>query len=69
MMHNCSSCHGPRGGDGRAVNISGISMNFNSFLRKLRTTDSISMPPFPEEKLSKEDAADIYIYLKTQEQK
>ncbi len=68
MMHNCSSCHGPHGNDGRAVDISGISLGFSSFLRKLRTTDSVRMPPFPEEKLARDDVADIYIYLKSQKQ-
>lgn len=65
LMNNCSSCHGPHGNDGRAVNIAGIDMNFGSFVRKLRTTDAPIMPPFPEEKVSKQDAADIYAYLQS----
>jgi mono/diheme cytochrome c family protein len=65
MMHNCSSCHGPNGNDGRAVNIAGIQMSFGSFLRKLRTADTPIMPVFPESKISRQDAADIYSYLKS----
>jgi mono/diheme cytochrome c family protein len=65
MMHNCFSCHGPNGNDGRAVNIAGIQMSFGSFVRKLRTTDAPIMPAFPESKISKQDAADIYSYLKS----
>lgn len=65
MMHNCSSCHGLNGNDGRAVNIAGIKMSFGSFVRRLRTTGSPIMPPFPESKISEQDAADIYAYLKS----
>jgi mono/diheme cytochrome c family protein len=65
MMNNCSSCHGPHGDDGRAVNIAGIKMGFGSFVRKLRKTDDTIMPPFPVSKISKQDAADIYAYLKS----
>lgn len=65
LMNNCSSCHGPHGNDGRAVNIAGLDLGFDSFVRKLRTTDAPIMPPFPEEKVSKQDAADIYAYLQS----
>lgn len=64
-MQNCSSCHGMRGNDGRAVDIAGIDMRFNSFVRVLRRTDAPIMPHFPESKISKQDAADIYAYLKS----
>ncbi len=65
LMNNCYSCHGEHGNDGRAVDISGIDMSFRSFVRKLRTTDAPVMPPFPESKVSSQDAADIYAYLKS----
>lgn len=64
-MHNCAGCHGDDGVDGGAVEIAGLDMNFSSFVRKLRTKDAPIMPPFPEEKVSKQDAADIYLYLKS----
>jgi mono/diheme cytochrome c family protein len=64
-MHNCSSCHGMQGDDGRAVDIAGIDMGFGSFVRILRRTDAPIMPHFPESKISKQDAADIYAYLKS----
>lgn len=64
-MHNCSSCHGPHGNDGRAINIAGLDMSFYSFVRKLRTTDAPIMPAFPEDRVSKQDAADIYAYLRS----
>ena len=65
VMNNCSSCHGPNGDDGRAVPIAGLNMGFDRFLRKLRTTDAPIMPSFPESKISEQDAADIYAYLKS----
>jgi mono/diheme cytochrome c family protein len=65
LMNNCSSCHGPHGNDGRAVNIAGLEMGFGSFLRKIRKTDTQIMPSFPETKVSKQDAADIYAYLRS----
>ncbi len=64
-MNNCSACHGPHGNDGRAPNIAGLKMGFTSFIRKLRTEDAPIMPYFPESKVSKQDAADIYAYLQT----
>lgn len=63
-MHHCSSCHGLHGNDGRAVDIAGIDMRFSSFVRTLRRTDAPIMPHFPESKISKQDAADMYAYLK-----
>ena len=64
-MHNCSSCHGIHGNDGRAVDIAGVDMRFGSFVRTLRRTDAPIMPHFPESKISKQDAADMYAYLKS----
>jgi len=65
LMNNCSACHGPNGNDGRAVNIANLNMSFGGFVKKLRTTDAPIMPPFPEAKVSKQDAADIYAYLQS----
>ena len=66
-MNNCSSCHGLHGNDGRAIDIAGIDMAFGRFVRILRRTDAPIMPFFPESKISKQDAADIYAYLKSVE--
>jgi mono/diheme cytochrome c family protein len=65
LMNNCSACHGPHGNDGKAPHIAGLDLSFGSFLRKLRSADSAIMPEFPESKVSKQDAADIYAYLKS----
>jgi mono/diheme cytochrome c family protein len=64
-MHNCSSCHGPNGDDGRAPHISGTDMWFSSFVKRLRTSGDSIMPAYPEELISKQDAADIYAYLQS----
>jgi mono/diheme cytochrome c family protein len=63
-MNNCSACHGPNGNDGKATPIANINMTFGNFVKKLRTTDAPIMPPFPESKVSQQDAADIYAFLK-----
>ena len=65
MMHNCSGCHGANGDDGRAPKIKKLDRSFGSFVRKLRTTDTSIMPAYPDSKLSKEDAADIYAFLQS----
>lgn len=65
LMHNCSACHGPSGNDGRAPDIKQLDMGFGAFVRKLRRTDTSIMPAFPETKLSENDAADIYAFLKS----
>lgn len=67
-MNNCGSCHGPNGNDGRAPSLAGLDMGFGSFVRKLRKTDAPIMPAFPESKVSEQDAADIYAYLKSLKQ-
>lgn len=67
-MHNCSACHGDNGNNGRAAQISATDMSFGSFVKYLRNPDSPSMPKFTEEKVSEEDAADIYAWLKSMPQ-
>lgn len=67
MMNNCYSCHGIHGNDGRAVNIAPLKMGFGRFVKRLRKTKSNIMPSFPETKITKQDAADIYSYLNSRE--
>jgi len=63
-MHNCNACHGEKGDGGRGPDITTIDMGFGSFVKKLRKKDAPIMPPYPEEKISEQDAADIFAYLK-----
>jgi len=65
LMNNCSACHGQNGNDGKAVEINGVDMSFRRFLSIVRDANSPIMPKFPEAKISKQDAADIYVWLKT----
>ncbi len=64
-MHNCSSCHGPNGNDGRGPEIADTDLRFSSFVRKLRKGGASIMPGYSEEKIPRQDAADIYEYLKS----
>ncbi len=64
LMHNCFSCHGPHGNDGKAPEISNLSMGFWRFKRKIRNAGSPIMPKYPAAKISDQDVADIYAMLK-----
>ncbi len=68
-MYDCTSCHGLHGNDGKAPHIAGFDKGFNTFLFRLRSPDSVGMPAFPETELSRQDAADIYAYLKSLKKK
>jgi mono/diheme cytochrome c family protein len=62
-MHNCWSCHGPNGDDGKALPLRGTGISYRGFQAKVRNADSPIMPKFPESKISKQDVADIYAWL------
>ncbi len=63
-LYRCNGCHGENGTGGRAVEIAGLEMRYSGFLRKLRNSRSSVMPSFPRERLSDQDAADIYLWLR-----
>ena len=63
-MNNCNSCHGEQGKGGRGPAITPLDKTYGSFVKKLRTQNAPIMPYYPESKLSDQDAADIYAYLK-----
>jgi mono/diheme cytochrome c family protein len=65
-MHHCFACHGPNGNDGKGPKIDNPDMGFRKFLGIVRNARSPIMPKFPEEKISTQDVADIYAWLKTQ---
>ena len=65
MMHNCYACHGPNGDDGKGPEIHAKDMGFRSFLSIVRDANSPIMPKFPEAKVSKQDVADMYVWLRT----
>ncbi|MBE0584947.1 MAG: cytochrome c [Desulfofustis sp.] len=66
-MNNCSACHGAQGDDGKAPEIYPLDMSYRHFLSIVRDAGSPIMPKFPPQKLSDEDVADIYAWLKTKE--
>ncbi|MEE4167078.1 MAG: cytochrome c [Desulfocapsaceae bacterium] len=63
MMNNCYSCHGLHGNDGKAPHIDADDLSFRRFLAIIRDAKSPIMPKFPEEKVSRQDAADMYAWL------
>ena len=65
MMNNCYGCHGLHGNDGKGPEINTEALSFRKFLAVIRDADSPIMPKFPEEKVSRQDAADIYAWLST----
>ena len=65
MMHNCYSCHGLNGNDGQGPPINAHKLSFRKFNAMVRNAKSPIMPKFPEEKVSKQDVADMYAWLRT----
>lgn len=63
-MHNCFACHGPNGNDGKAPVVNNLEMSFWRFERIIRNAGSPIMPKYPEEKISDQDVADLYAFLK-----
>lgn len=64
MMHNCYACHGRQGNDGKGPVIYPLDIGFWHFKSIVRNAKSPIMPKFPEEKISNQDVADIYTWLK-----
>lgn len=65
MMNNCYGCHGLHGNDGKGPEINTDNLSFRKFLAVIRDAGSPIMPKFPEEKVSRQDAADMYVWLST----
>ncbi len=63
-MNNCTSCHGDKGNNGMAPDIAGLELGFGSFLKTRRKPDSVSKPIYSEAEISKQDAVDMYVWLK-----
>lgn len=63
-MNNCYACHGVHADDGKAPVISNLDMSFWRFKRIVRDAGSPIMPKYPVEKISDQDMADLYAFLK-----
>lgn len=44
--------------------IAGTEIGFGSFMKNLRKPDSVSKPVYSETDISRQDAADMYAWLK-----
>lgn len=66
-MNRCNGCHGEKGTGGKGPVIAGLRLSYGKFLNKLRKPDSAIMPTFDANLLSDKDAADIYVWLQTQQ--
>ena len=64
-MHNCFACHGLNGNDGKGPIIDANSLSYGKFKSIVRNANSPIMPKYPKEKISDQDVADIYAWLKT----
>ena len=65
-MHHCFSCHGPSGDDGKGPVVKDLNMSYWRFERIIRDAGSPIMPKYPEEKISDQDVADLYAFLKAE---
>ena len=63
-MHNCFACHGPNGNDGKGPVVNNLEISYWKFERIIRDAKSPIMPKYPEEKISDQDVADLYAFLK-----
>ena len=63
-MHNCFACHGPNGDDGKGPVVNNLEMSYWRFERIIRDAGSPIMPKYPKEKISDQDVADLYAFLK-----
>jgi mono/diheme cytochrome c family protein len=65
-MQKCYACHGDTGKNGNGPIIDANNISFSAFLSAVRNAGSPIMPKYSEEKIPKQDVADIYAWLKTQ---
>ncbi len=63
-MNNCASCHGDTGKNGMAPDVAGLELGFGAFLKNLRKPDSVSKPTYSDAEISRQDAVDMYVWLK-----
>jgi len=71
-MNRCNGCHGEKGVGGKGIGeqgpaIAGLRLSYRQFISQLRDPQSAIMPVFGPERVSEQDAADIYLWLKSLE--
>lgn len=70
-LNRCNGCHGEKGIGGKGVgakgpSLAGLTLTPRQFINKVRTPNSGIMPAYESTRLSDQDAADIYAWLKQQ---
>ena len=70
-LNRCNGCHGEKGIGGKGVGtkgppLAGLTLSSKQFIKKIRTPNSGIMPAYEAERLSDQDTADIYAWLKLQ---
>jgi len=65
-LYRCVGCHGENGSGGKGPVIAKTSLSFWRFLHKLREPNSAIMPVFDKQKVSDQDAGEIYLWLQQQ---
>lgn len=64
-LHHCDGCHGEDGTGGRGPELAPTELSFRRFVRKVRSPGSTIMPAYDPQRLPDEDAADIYLWLRS----
>ena len=64
-MNRCNGCHGEKGTGGKGPVIAGLKLSYRQFKHQLRAPNSPIMPVFEQKLLSDKDAADIYLWLQS----
>ncbi len=63
-LYRCNGCHGPDGVDGKAPELSVLTVYQYRIKKKVRSSDTSSMPSYDRNQVSDQDIADMYQYLK-----
>jgi len=68
-LNRCNGCHGENGIGEKGIGLKGpplaaTSLTYRQYIKKVRTPNSGVMPAYDSKRLSDQDAADIYTWLK-----
>lgn len=66
FANGCSVCHGDTGGGGIGPAIANTQLSLSAVIKQYRNPREL-MPPFPADRVSDEDVADIYAFLQSLE--
>ncbi len=66
FANGCSVCHGDTGGGGIGPAIAKTQLSLSAVIKQYRNPREL-MPPFPADRVSDDDVADIYAFLQSLE--